>query len=183
MRAKGADRSAPFHFSSPMTTKQNWERGIDAVLGIAASVLLFGMMVLTFVDVVARYLLNRPIRGAFEVTELDAAGADLRRPAAGVARRRARHDGLHRPHAARRPCARLDPRRARGLRRDHVLPRLAGLDQGRNDRRLRRHHRRAAHPHRAVRLLHGRDDRASRASCTCYKIFVPGRRRANQATT
>src|SRR5258708_21090982 len=28
------------------------------------------MMALTFVDVVARYLFNRPIRGAFEVTEL-----------------------------------------------------------------------------------------------------------------
>jgi TRAP-type C4-dicarboxylate transport system permease small subunit len=28
------------------------------------------MMALTFVDVVARYLLNRPIRGGFEVTEL-----------------------------------------------------------------------------------------------------------------
>ena len=52
------------------TPKQNWERGIDFLLGISASVLLFGMMVLTFVDVVARYLLNRPIRGAFEVTEL-----------------------------------------------------------------------------------------------------------------
>jgi TRAP-type C4-dicarboxylate transport system permease small subunit len=47
-----------------------WERRADAVLGIAASALLFGMMVLTFFDVVGRYLLNRPIRGAFEVTEL-----------------------------------------------------------------------------------------------------------------
>jgi len=28
------------------------------------------MMVLTFVDVVGRYLLNRPLRGAFELTEL-----------------------------------------------------------------------------------------------------------------
>jgi TRAP-type transport system small permease protein len=40
------------------------------VLGIAASALLFCMMVLTFFDVVGRYLLNRPIRGAFELTEL-----------------------------------------------------------------------------------------------------------------
>jgi TRAP-type C4-dicarboxylate transport system permease small subunit len=52
------------------TPETNWEKRIDAVLGIAASVLLFGMMLLTFADVVARYLLNRPIRGAFEVTEL-----------------------------------------------------------------------------------------------------------------
>ena len=47
-----------------------WERRADAVLGIAASILLFCLMTLTFVDVVARYLLNAPIRGAFEITEL-----------------------------------------------------------------------------------------------------------------
>jgi TRAP-type transport system small permease protein len=40
------------------------------VLGIAASVLLLMMMVLTFADVVARYLVNWPIRGGFEITEL-----------------------------------------------------------------------------------------------------------------
>ena len=49
---------------------QQWERRADAVLGIAASAILFLMMALTFVDVVARYVFNRPIRGAFEVTEL-----------------------------------------------------------------------------------------------------------------
>ena len=47
-----------------------WEKQADAVLGVAASVLLFCMMVLTFFDVVGRYLLNKPIRGAFEITEL-----------------------------------------------------------------------------------------------------------------
>jgi TRAP-type transport system small permease protein len=51
-------------------TEYTWERRFDAVLGSAAAVLLFGMMVLTFADVVARYLVNKPIRGAFEVTEL-----------------------------------------------------------------------------------------------------------------
>lgn len=49
---------------------QKWERRIDAVLGIASSVILFLMMLLTFVDVVARYLFNFPLRGGFEVTEL-----------------------------------------------------------------------------------------------------------------
>jgi TRAP-type C4-dicarboxylate transport system permease small subunit len=50
--------------------EHKWERRADAVLGLAASILLFGMMLLTFADVVGRYLLNRPVRGAFEVTEL-----------------------------------------------------------------------------------------------------------------
>jgi TRAP-type C4-dicarboxylate transport system permease small subunit len=48
----------------------SWERRADAALGVAASAILFAMMALTFVDVVARYVFNRPIRGAFEVTEL-----------------------------------------------------------------------------------------------------------------
>ena len=47
-----------------------WEQRVDAVLGIAASALLLCLMLVTFVDVVARYLFNRPIRGAFELTEL-----------------------------------------------------------------------------------------------------------------
>ena len=47
-----------------------WERRVELVLGLIASSILLGMMFLTFVDVVARYLLNRPVRGAFEVTEL-----------------------------------------------------------------------------------------------------------------
>lgn len=40
------------------------------MLGIASSAILFAMMTLTFVDVIGRYLLNRPVRGGFEVTEL-----------------------------------------------------------------------------------------------------------------
>jgi TRAP-type C4-dicarboxylate transport system permease small subunit len=47
-----------------------WERRADAVLGMAAAAILFCMMTLTFVDVVMRYVFNRPISGAFEVTEL-----------------------------------------------------------------------------------------------------------------
>lgn len=47
-----------------------WESRADAVLGIAASAILFALMLLTFVDVVGRYLLNRPLRGGFEITEL-----------------------------------------------------------------------------------------------------------------
>ena len=50
--------------------QSKWERRADAVLGIAASAILFLMMLLTFVDVVARYLFNFPLRGGFEITEL-----------------------------------------------------------------------------------------------------------------
>jgi TRAP-type transport system small permease protein len=47
-----------------------WERRIEAILGVASSSILLAMMLLTFVDVVARYVFSRPVRGAFEVTEL-----------------------------------------------------------------------------------------------------------------
>ena len=47
-----------------------WERRADAVLGVAASAILMVLMCLTFVDVVARYVFNRPLRGGFEITEL-----------------------------------------------------------------------------------------------------------------
>ena len=45
-------------------------RRADLLLGVVASAVLFAMMGLTVVDVVARYVFNRPLRGAFEVTEL-----------------------------------------------------------------------------------------------------------------
>jgi TRAP-type transport system small permease protein len=47
-----------------------WKRRADALLGVAASAILLAMMALTVVDVVARYVFSRPVRGAFEVTEL-----------------------------------------------------------------------------------------------------------------
>ena len=46
------------------------KRHADAILGGAASAILLAMMLLTVVDVVARYVFNRPLRGAFEITEL-----------------------------------------------------------------------------------------------------------------
>ena len=51
-------------------TRSGWGRRVEGLLGVVASTILLIMMLLTFVDVVARYLLNRPIAGAFEVTEL-----------------------------------------------------------------------------------------------------------------
>jgi TRAP-type C4-dicarboxylate transport system permease small subunit len=50
--------------------EHRWEHRIDAALGVVASAILFVLMLLTFVDVVGRYLLNRPLRGGFELTEL-----------------------------------------------------------------------------------------------------------------
>ena len=49
---------------------RGWKRHADALLGVAASTILLAMMFLTVVDVVARYVFSRPVRGAFEVTEL-----------------------------------------------------------------------------------------------------------------
>ena len=49
---------------------QGWKRHADSLLGVAASAILLAMMFLTVVDVVARYIFSRPVRGAFEVTEL-----------------------------------------------------------------------------------------------------------------
>jgi TRAP-type C4-dicarboxylate transport system permease small subunit len=46
------------------------KRRADLLLGGAASAILLAMMLLTVVDVVARYVFRRPLRGAFEVTEL-----------------------------------------------------------------------------------------------------------------
>ena len=43
---------------------------LDRALGLAAAAILLGLMLLTVVDVVSRYILNWPLRGAFEITEL-----------------------------------------------------------------------------------------------------------------
>ncbi len=47
-----------------------WKHHADALLGVVAAAILFAMMALTVVDVVARYVFSRPLRGAFEITEL-----------------------------------------------------------------------------------------------------------------
>jgi len=50
--------------------QQEWGAYIESVLGIASSVILVILMLLTVVDVISRYLFNWPLRGAFEITEL-----------------------------------------------------------------------------------------------------------------
>ena len=126
-------------------------------LGIAASALLLAMMLLTFVDVVARYLFNRPIRGAFEVTELLLlvlifAGLPLVSHADEHV-----DDGLHRPHAAGARVRGLDPRWCSAVCAAFMFL-LAWQVWIKADRicGLRRHHRRAAH-------------RRSARSCTSWR--------------
>jgi TRAP-type C4-dicarboxylate transport system permease small subunit len=53
-----------------VTAESGWKRRAESLLGVAASAILFAMMTITVVDVVARYVFSRPVRGAFEVTEL-----------------------------------------------------------------------------------------------------------------
>ena len=50
--------------------ERGWEERVEGLLGVAASIILLAMMLLTFTDVVARYVFSRPLRGAFEITEL-----------------------------------------------------------------------------------------------------------------
>ena len=47
-----------------------WSRALHASFGVLAALLLLAMMGLTTLDVVARYLFNSPVSGAFELTEL-----------------------------------------------------------------------------------------------------------------
>lgn len=45
-------------------------RALERVIGVAAAVLLFGMMALTLIDVLGRTLLGAPVPAAYDVTEL-----------------------------------------------------------------------------------------------------------------
>lgn len=43
---------------------------LEAALGAASAVVLFAMMLITTVDVIGRYLFNKPLAGGFELTEM-----------------------------------------------------------------------------------------------------------------
>lgn len=45
-------------------------RAANSVLGKLSAVTLFGMMALTVADVIGRYILNSPVHGAYELTEV-----------------------------------------------------------------------------------------------------------------
>ncbi len=118
-------------------SRAHWGTRLDRVLGFSPRLsFCSALMLLTAVDVVSRYIFNWPLRGAFELTELGLlvlifAGLPL-------ASRRGEHvtldfiDQVARASAA--PifgAASIEILRRPGVCR----PRLAGLDQGRQDRR------------------------------------------------
>jgi TRAP-type C4-dicarboxylate transport system permease small subunit len=43
---------------------------LESALGFASAAVLFSMMMVTAVDVIGRYLFNRPLPGGFEITEM-----------------------------------------------------------------------------------------------------------------
>jgi len=51
-------------------TAERLRVALETVLGIVAGTVLFILMMLTTVDVIGRYVFNRPLLGAFEVTEM-----------------------------------------------------------------------------------------------------------------
>ena len=47
-----------------------FDRAIVPVLGYVAAAVMFAMMMVTCVDVIGRYFLNKPLWGGFEITEM-----------------------------------------------------------------------------------------------------------------
>lgn len=63
MSTSGSDKATP-RWTSPV------RRGAARLLGFACLCVLMAMIGLTCVDVVARYLFNSPVNGAYELTQL-----------------------------------------------------------------------------------------------------------------
>jgi TRAP-type transport system small permease protein len=51
-------------------TPRRTRRLAEGLLGVAAAILLFAIMMVTVIDVIGRYLLSQPLPGAFELTEI-----------------------------------------------------------------------------------------------------------------
>jgi TRAP-type C4-dicarboxylate transport system permease small subunit len=54
----------------PMGTTKSLTDKLETALGVAAAAVLFTMMLITTVDVIGRYLFNKPLAGGFELTEM-----------------------------------------------------------------------------------------------------------------
>ena len=63
--AAGADSAGSGVAPPPLVLRRT-----DRVLGVVAALALVGMVLLTCVDVIGRYVLNRPLTGAFELSEM-----------------------------------------------------------------------------------------------------------------
>lgn len=48
----------------------DWAKGLEKLLGVISAAVLFLMMIITTVDVFGRYVLNQPLPGGFEMTEM-----------------------------------------------------------------------------------------------------------------
>ncbi len=55
---------------TPPTTTKSLTDKLETALGVAAATVLFTMMMITAVDVIGRYLFNKPLAGGFELTEM-----------------------------------------------------------------------------------------------------------------
>ena len=54
----------------PRPRLSGFDRAVVPALGLFAAALMFGLMLLTCVDVVGRYFFNKPVTGGFELTEI-----------------------------------------------------------------------------------------------------------------
>ena len=54
----------------PLSRFSRFALRLETLLGLAAGLVLFAMMLLTFVDVVGRYMLNSSIPGGFEIQQI-----------------------------------------------------------------------------------------------------------------
>ena len=54
--------------------RARWAAALETALGAVSAVVLFAMMLLTALDVAGRYLVNAPVPGGFELTEMMLAG-------------------------------------------------------------------------------------------------------------
>ena len=135
------------------------------------------MMMITFVDVVGRYLFNWPLRGGFEITELLLLVLIFAGPAAGLARRRARHSWISSTACSARGRARVLERARAGARARLLMfllawliwlkaGKIAGYGDTTDVLRI---------AVGAVRLLHGGDDRGHRL-CICQGVSCRGGR-------
>ncbi|MCC5987606.1 MAG: TRAP transporter small permease [Pararhodobacter sp.] len=67
MLVRNDPESEDFGGPSGLIGEARWMTWLERLLGLAPAVILFAMMVLTFVNVFMRYLFRQPISGAFEI--------------------------------------------------------------------------------------------------------------------